>query len=116
MFFIIPKEEKKKNDFTLAVSDNEKLFVVNKQRQSAGSGYVVPSYFFLGTMWKWKTVVLKKLPHHKLQRLLSLLREKGLFVKLKEGNFKLLADYLETEMKKKRKKKQERVDGELVEF
>jgi len=114
MFFIIPKEEKEKLDFVLAVSDNEKLFIINKNRQSTG-GYTVPDYFFFGTMWKWKTANVKKLPANKLQKLLSLLREKGLFVKLKEGSFKLLADYLESEIKKKRKK-QERVDGKLVEL
>jgi len=104
MFFIIPKDEKQKNDFTLAVSDNGKLFVVNKQRQSAGSGYAAPDYFFFGTMWRWKIANTKKLPADKLQKLLSLLRERGFFVKLKEGSFKLLSDYLEKELKRRKKK------------
>ena len=115
MFFVIPKEEKKEDDFVLATSDNEKLFIVNKSRQSAGSGYAVPGYFFFGTMWKWKTANLLKLLllPDKRKKLLSLLKERGFFVKLKEGSFKFLSDYLTAEIRKK-KKKQERVDGKLV--
>jgi len=104
MFFIIPKDEKQKNDFTLAVSDNGKLFVVNKQRQSASSGYIVPNFFFFGTVWKWKIENVRKLRADKRQKLLSLLRERGFFVKLKEGSFKLLSDYLEKELKRRKKK------------
>jgi hypothetical protein len=110
MFFVITKEEKGREDLTLAVADNGKLLVVSRERKESKTGYTVPNFFIFGTVWKWDWKTLSSLPRKELNELLREFEERNFLVEPKKGIYKLLKDYILSELRKRKKEKEKKTE------